>query len=137
MSSESHHAFLTSSVAVPQTAASTSANQIQRIRVRTIAAAEKYAYAPRGSPSTSMEIARTAASEGTPKKSNLANHQNGRRHGQQHQHAPKFLSVLSFLLLSRFSPRRNRSDPRHYIIRIAVLDAIQLNALCSGSLPIV
>src|SRR5439155_24671571 len=43
MSSESHHVFLTSTVAVPQTAISTNANQIQRMRCRIIEGAEKYA----------------------------------------------------------------------------------------------
>src|SRR5438477_200405 len=52
MSSESHHVFLTSTVAVPQTAISTSANQIQRMRCRIIAA-EKYAY---GNATISVEV---------------------------------------------------------------------------------
>src|SRR5947208_15942694 len=138
MSSKSHHVFLTSTVAVPQTAISTSANQIQRTRCRIIAAAEKYAYG-----TATMAI-------------HLQGNCTNRSFGRYSQRNELCLTIRiaaaaestsntrqSFFLSSLSCPcvvlcsAAIAAIPVITSSRTATLDAIQLNALCSGSLPIV
>src|SRR5690242_11453235 len=138
MSSESHHVFLTSIVAVSQTATSNSAHQIHRNRCRIIAAAEKYAY---GTATMVIHL-----------HGNCTNRSFG-RYSQRNElcltiriaaAAESTSSTRQSFFLSSLSCSRavlcNAAIAAIPVItssRTATLEAIQLKTLCSRSLPIV